>query len=52
MLVETGPDCLCFQHTVSVIGPPPRPVANIDCSTLNFGHLSDILCENIKVISL
>ncbi|XP_049951179.1 cryptochrome-1 [Schistocerca serialis cubense] len=39
-----------FLHTVGVIGPPPRPVDDIDWTGVTFGKLSDYLSTELKVV--
>ncbi|PSN30513.1 Cryptochrome-1 [Blattella germanica] len=38
-----------FLHTVSVIGPPPRPVSDVNWNTVTFGKLPDYLAEEFKM---
>lgn len=40
---------LCFQHTVSVIGEPPRPVSDVDWDTVDFGKIPEELSEEVFV---
>lgn len=40
-----------FLHTVSVIGPPPRPVDDIDWTNVKFGKLPAYLASELKVFN-
>lgn len=39
-----------FLHTVSVIGPPPRPVNDPDLRNAKFGKLPDYLADEFKMV--
>ncbi|KAG8257815.1 hypothetical protein J6590_040725 [Homalodisca vitripennis] len=38
-----------FVHTMKVLGPPPRPVSDIDWSCVSFGKLENFGSDNIKL---
>ncbi|KAF4522540.1 Chryptochrome 1 [Ephemera danica] len=40
-----------FLHTVSVIGDPPRPVADPDWSNVKFGKLPEIITQEFKMFA-